>query len=126
MTSENNSKNSWTPWILALLVAIFLVFCFLHHLKGIESDISSRSTQALSAGTISGITADVDGRDVTLNGELTKESNRIEVVETVSKLRGVNKVVDNLTLKALPPSSFKLLKDDKAISLSAIVAAYLQ
>ncbi len=121
MTSEKNSTNSWAPWILALIVAIFLVFCFLHHLKGIDSDISSRSAQALSVGSISGITADVDGRDVTLNGILTSESNRIKAVETVSGLRGVNKVLDNLTVNVISPNSFKLSKKDNAVTLSAIV-----
>jgi outer membrane protein OmpA-like peptidoglycan-associated protein len=83
-----------------LLLAGLAWFCIDQHAETIERDLTERATRALAAGELTALTADVDGRDVTLSGSVADNSERARALDLTERVYGVRTVRDRLSLAA--------------------------
>lgn len=85
-----------------LLLAGLAWFCVDRHAETIERDLTERAARALAAGELTALTADVDGRDVTLSGSVADNSERARALDLASRIYGVRTVRDQLSLAVAP------------------------
>ncbi|HEX9952924.1 MAG TPA: OmpA family protein [Rubricoccaceae bacterium] len=88
-------------WPLGLVaLAALIIGCVVRHGSAIEADLTAGSTAALTGAGIAGVSAQTDGRDVTLAGAVADETDRRRALVAVSAVRGVRRVRDRLTVGA--------------------------
>ncbi len=84
-------------WILGLVGLALLTFgCVALHAPSMEADLETR-TSAATAGFVD-VTPQVDGRDVTLGGQVASEAERAQALAAAATVRGVRVVRDGLTV----------------------------
>jgi len=86
------------PWIIAALAAGALVFAVVERLSAIPDALEREARARLAATGAAGVSVTVDGRDVTLGGELDIGADRRALVESVQRVDGVRVVVDTLAV----------------------------
>ncbi|MFK7916281.1 MAG: OmpA family protein [Pseudomonadales bacterium] len=81
-----------------LLLAVLCWFCIERHAGAIEADLATRTGQALGATKNDAVQVRVDGRDVTLSGQVASAAAQQQVVALAQRVHGVRSVSDQLQL----------------------------
>ncbi len=90
-----------------ILAALLAYYCVSDHSVKIQNDIKSRLTQNFAGiGISDNVGVDVSGRDITLRGTVSDESDKNEAGKVASELYGV-RAVSNLIKLAEAPSMAK-------------------
>ena len=92
--TETDPAASWAAFVagMVLLVLMLLVLAVLVGTGSVESDLGSRSEQALRIAGFQEITADVDGFAVSLKGQYREGQDLESGVQAVAALSGVGSV----------------------------------
>ena len=85
------------PWIVALLAGAALLVAVGERLAHIPESLE-RQARARLAGVAPKVSLGVDGRDLSLAGELSAEVDRAALVASVASIDGVRVVVDELVV----------------------------
>ena len=93
----------WPTGLVAL--AALTIACVARHGPAIEADLETGSTAALASAGLAGVSAQTDGRDVTLAGAVAAETDRRRAVAAVRSVSGVRRVHDRLTVGSAAPVS---------------------
>ncbi len=83
--------------VLTLAVAIFMSAC-----GKSDADLQKAATDKLTADKVTGVTVVVKGGVATLTGEVENITVKTKA-ESSAKVEGIKSVVNNITLKPLPP-----------------------
>lgn len=84
-------------WILGLVGLVLLTFaCVALHTPGIEADLAAGTTAAVAG--FADVSAQVDGRDVTLVGTVASGAAREQALAAAATVRGVRIVRDGLAV----------------------------
>ncbi|OED39268.1 hypothetical protein AB833_17260 [Chromatiales bacterium (ex Bugula neritina AB1)] len=106
-----------------LLAAVYWVGATVYS-ERIEQDITERSTSALSPYQ-PGVSISVDGRDVTIEGEVASSAKKREVKELTDSVWGVRKTQNMVAVKkqpvALPSFDFKADYKNQQLHMSGLV-----
>ena len=105
-----------------LLAAVYWVGATVYS-ERIEQDITERSTAALSDYS-DDVTVSVDGRDVTIAGAVSSESERDQVKSVANSVWGVRKTADAITIEeqeAIPGFNFDADYDNQKLHMSGTV-----
>lgn len=110
--SGTSSVNAKIPILIgSVLFACLVLLVVPRHVRSIESDIAQRTEAVLARQGLAARIA-VDGRDVTLSGNVSSGAMRTQAIEVVGDLWGVRSVADRMAadererLAALsPPTS---------------------
>jgi len=86
-----------------ITMALLAVWCLDKHVGEIQTDILTRSDEALVARGLR-LSASVSGQDVTLTGAVDSRQARDDAALLVAALDGVRVVDNQVTLLALPPA----------------------
>ena len=81
---------------LALILLAFL--CIRHHAPAIEADIQSRASGALAEAGLATVAANVDGRDVVLEGTVATEALSLQAEEAARQVAGVGRIDNRLRI----------------------------
>lgn len=84
------------PWIIVLFSGAALPFALLERLQHIPASLGQQALALVGEANAERIEIDVDGRDVTLSGELDHDADRAALVAAVSAIDGVRRVRDEL------------------------------
>ncbi len=104
-----------------LLAAVYWVGATVYS-ERIEQDITERSTAALSEYS-NDVTVSVDGRDVTIAGAVSSESEREQVKSVANAVWGVRKTADTITIaeEVIPGFNFDADYDNQKLHMSGTV-----
>ncbi len=91
-------KTIW--FVFLLLLTALILFCLVQTPHRIEADLRIRSTEALREHKVLGIALTVRGQNVFLSGTVTSAARMEEAIRAVEALRGVQKVVPKIQIKA--------------------------
>ena len=86
------------PWLVALAALALMLFTLVERLGHIPDALEGRALEAVRAAGIEGLAIDVDGRDVTLAGELAPGIDRAALIARVAATDGVRVVRDELVV----------------------------
>ena len=100
MSSDDHSRRRLKIWFWGILsLAILFALCIWLHGQSIPRDIQGRVRAALAAaGFDPAHLHGIDGRTVTLSGDIAENINRDQLIAAADSVRGVRRVVDNLRL----------------------------
>ena len=112
------------PWIVALASAALLAFTVVERLAFIPASLEREARATLARASLSTVSVAVDGRDVTLGGELDVAVDRRAIVDGIASIPGVRVVVDDIV--AVDPRARALAERERfrdalaAIDLSSV------
>jgi OmpA-OmpF porin, OOP family len=110
-----------TRWLVIfgalLLLAAILYQCITSKAPRIESGIRGCVSERLADARIDGIEIGVDGRDVTLSGNVAGESQRRQAAVTAADGCGARLVTNTVQIVDLPPYETSLCVDGRAMRL---------
>jgi outer membrane protein OmpA-like peptidoglycan-associated protein len=93
-------------WILILLglagVGALTYLCATHHRPAIETDLTTRTRDALAKASLTGIDVGADGQYITLRGEVPDQESKDRAEREARAIWGVNDVRNLLTVRAAP------------------------
>ncbi len=114
-------------WLLPLLLALPVLYGAIGLRHHVEGDIHGRAVTALAALNANGVTAGVDGRDVTLIGTLPAGIDAATAHNAVRDLRGVRHVSETFDgLSATAPSTSAVLATTAAPTTTASTTTTVQ
>jgi OOP family OmpA-OmpF porin len=110
--------------LIAFVAGLFLLWALFEfgaesRAPEIQQDIQSRAAAAIAAAGYDDVTVSVDGRDLSLAGEVPNEKSISEAIAIASDVRGVRVVDSNVAVAAPYVTTF--CKDHSSISLSGEV-----
>lgn len=79
-----------------LLLSLLIVFVARGKAQDISSELRQKTNLALKDRGFTGVTAQVDGRDVVLTGQTTLESTRIQAGDAVTRIAGVANIANRI------------------------------
>lgn len=112
------------PWIVALVSAALLAFAVVERLSHIPASLEREARARLARASLPALSVAVDGRDVTLGGELDVAVDRRALVDEIEAIPGVRVVVDEIV--AVDPRARALAERERfrealaAIDLSGV------
>ena len=123
MSSQDLNRRRRKIWFWGILaLGILFILCLWSHSRSIPRDIEGRVREALTVGGFDpGLLSAVDGRDVSLAGEIDPGSDRNKLVAIARSVRGVRRVSDNLTLIELGDARFHLKSSAAQIILQGVM-----
>ena len=84
------------PWVIALVSGVALALSVLERLESIPATLGARAGEVAAGAGATGVGIDVDGRDVTLSGEIPAAVDRDALVDGIAAIEGVRVVRDEL------------------------------
>ena len=110
--------------LIAIIAGIFLLWALfefgaLSKAPEIQQDIQSRATAAIAVAGYDDVTVSVDGRDLSLSGEVADQESIGKVSDIAVAVRGVRVVSSDVSQSAPYVTTF--CKDESSISLSGEV-----
>jgi len=97
LETDTETGSIW-PWVIALLAGVGMLLAVAQTSKAIPASIAQQVRQNIAAQGVSGVSLEVDGRDVLLGGVIQPGVDRGTFVARVARVEGVRRVVDNLTV----------------------------
>ncbi len=97
LDDHNDSASIW-PWVVGLLALIGMLLATAQTSKAIPASVASNVRQAIAAESVTGVTMEVNGRDVTLSGTLKPDVDKRTLIKRVSSASGVRTVTDKLSI----------------------------
>jgi outer membrane protein OmpA-like peptidoglycan-associated protein len=93
-----DEEASIWPWVVGLLAFTGVALITVQLSQSIPSAVASSARNAIAKQGISGLNVAVDGRDITLSGTISEDTNKRELLAAVEEAAGVRAVTDNLTV----------------------------
>lgn len=121
---NDQDEGSIWPWIIGLLALIATLFVTAQVSKAIPAAVATNARSAISAQNVTGVNLLVEGRDVTLSGTLSADTDKRSLLAKVRDAGGVRTVADELIifdpLLAAEESATAFQSQLKGIDFSAL------
>ncbi len=94
---HGSSKPGPVPWVIAALALAFLAYLLPKQLGAIQQDVDFGVRSLIATSNAPNVNVDIDGRDVTLHGNVKPKFQRDWFIQSVDALDQVRVVTDDLT-----------------------------
>ena len=91
-------SNKLIKWLAFIAFILLAILCICNNAKKIESDIRTRSLEAIANIEEFEGNIDIDGRNVTINGTVPLDELKLKMTQLIGSEKGIMKISNNLSV----------------------------
>ncbi|MFK7890234.1 MAG: OmpA family protein [Granulosicoccus sp.] len=96
--TQQNDPAAYIPWVIIVACAICLVILVTQLTRQIPSQLENQAGQIMAVSESSGISVEVDGRDLDVTGNIAPQQSAAALLLQLEGIDGVRSVANRLTI----------------------------